>query len=82
MKLAIHVSVTLTSCFNGTSLMRFAYVSLTLVSNQMMKEFANVMLKITLFGMGKIASVILTKDSLMTDKVVVNVQKIHLFLIL
>ena len=38
--------------------------------------------KITLFGMGKIASVILTKDSLMTDKVVVNVQKIHLSLIL
>ena len=62
--------------------MRCASVSLTLGLNQMMKEFANVMLKITLFGMGKIASVMLIKDSLMTDKVAVNVQKIHLSLIL
>ena len=64
--------------------MRCASVSLTLGSNQtrMIKVFANVTLKTTLFGMGKIASVMLTKDSSMTDKVVVNVQKIHLSLIL
>ena len=64
--------------------MRCASVSPTLGSNQMrmIKVFANVTLKTTLFGMEKIASVMLTKDSSMTDKVVVNVQKIHLCLIL